>query len=146
MTPYFKNNSEDKNKEETTENKNKQNELEHNEIHLFKVENYKCNHGCNHSFKTKKQMILHHDKIDNFCFNEKKLLIKLIESYQNSVDKILSEQNYNNFKNTDEYQYLQQQLKKAKDCSIDKIQLESLIEEEDLKNKDKDNNENNNSV
>ena len=75
-----------------------------------------------------------------------KLIIKLIESYQNSVDKILSEQNYNNFKNTDEYQYLQQQLKKAKDCSIDKIQLESLIEEEDLKNKDKDNNENNNSV
>ena len=135
MTPYFKNNSEDKNKEETTENKNKQNELEHNEIHLFKVENYKCNHGCNHSFKTKKQMILHHDKIDNFCFNEKKLLIKLIESYQNSLDKILSEQKLNLFKNTDEYTYLQQQLKRAKECSIDKIQLESLIEEEEYKNK-----------
>ena len=135
MTPYFKNNSEDKNKEETTENKNKQNELEHNEIHLFKVENYKCNHGCNHSFKTKKQMILHHDKIDSFCFNEKKLLIKLIESYQNSLDKILSEQKLNLFKNTDEYTYLQQQLKRAKECSIDKIQLESLIEEEEYKNK-----------
>ena len=141
MTLLFKNNTDTK-KESTPYN----NELDHNEMHLFKVENYKCNHGCNHSFKTKKQMILHHDKIDNFCFNEKKLLIKLIESYQNSVDKILSEQNYNNFKNTDEYQYLQQQLKKAKDCSIDKIQLESLIEEEDLKNKDKDNNENNNSI
>ena len=134
MTPYFKNNSEDKNKEETTENKNKQNELEHNEIHLFKVENYKCNHGCNHSFKTKKQMILHHDKIDSFCFNEKKLLIKLIESYQNSLDKILSEQKFNLFKNTDEYTYLQRQLKKAKECSLDKIQLESLIEEEENKN------------
>ena len=118
----------------------KQNESEHNESHLFKVENYKCNHGCNHSFKTKKQMILHHDKIDNFCFNEKKLLIKLIESYQNSVDKILSDQNMNNFKKTDEYQYLQQQLKRAKECSIDKIQLESLIEEDD--NKDKINNNN----
>ena len=118
----------------------KQNESEHNESHLFKVENYKCNHGCNHNFKTKKQMILHHDKIDNFCFNEKKLLIKLIESYQNSVDKILSDQNMNNFKKTDEYQYLQQQLKRAKECSIDKIQLESLIEEDD--NKDKINNNN----
>ena len=145
MTPYFTNTKESK-KEEVLTGNNNENNAEHNELHLFKVENYKCNHGCNHSFKTKKQMILHHDKIDNFCFNEKKLLIKLIESYQNSVDKILSEQNYNNFKNTDEYQYLQQQLKKAKDCSIDKIQLESLIEEEDLKNKDKDNNENNNSV
>ena len=59
MTPLFKNNTDTK--KESTPN----NELEHNEMHLFKVENYKCNHGCNHSFKTKKQMILHHDKIDN---------------------------------------------------------------------------------
>ena len=111
------------------ENMNQKN-IEHNDLHLFKVENYKCNHGCNHSFKTKKQMILHHDKIDNYCFNEKKLLIRLIESYQNSVDKILAQQNSKKFKNTKEYQYLQQQLKRAKECAIDKIQLESLIEEE----------------
>ena len=135
MTPIFKNTI--NNKKESSHNyvQTKHNELEHNEMNLFKVENYKCNHGCNHRFKTKKQMILHHDKIDNFCFNEKKLLIKLIESYQNSVDKILSEQNLNNFKNTDEYQILQQQLKRAKDCSIDKIQLESLIEQDDYKEK-----------
>ena len=136
MTPYFKNISDNKKEEVLTgKNETNNNNVEHNELHLFKVENYKCTHGCNHSFKTKKQMILHHDKIDNFCFNEKKLLIKLIESYQNSVEKILSQQNLNKFKNTDEYQYLQQQLKRAKECSIDKIQLESLIEEEDYKNK-----------
>ena len=122
-----------KNEEESKKDEIKPNEQEHNEMHLFKVENYKCNHGCNHTFKTKKQMILHHDKIDSFCFNEKKLLIKLIESYQNSLDKILSEKNINAFKNTDEYSYLQQQLKRTKECSIDKIQLESLIEEEDNK-------------
>ena len=135
MTPVFKQNSEIKKDSIQEKDLIKPNELENNELHLFKVENYKCNHGCNHRFKTKKQMILHHDKIDNFCFNEKKLLIKLIESYQNSVDKILSEQNLNNFKNTDEYQILQQQLKRAKDCSIDKIQLESLIEQDDYKEK-----------
>ncbi len=139
MIPTFKNISENKKKSTPNNRENKPNELEHNEMHLFKVENYKCNHGCNQWFKTKKQMILHHDKIDNFCFKEKKLLIKLIESYQNSVDKILSEQNSNNFKNTDEYQYLQQQLKRAKECSIDNIQLESLIEEEKYKNKDNNN-------
>ena len=133
MTPFFKDKSDKKNEEETKKDEIKPNELEHNEMHLFKVENYKCNHGCNHTFKTKKQMILHHDKIDNFCFNEKKLLIKLIESYQNSLDKILSEKNINVFKNTDEYSYLQQQLKRTKECSIDKIQLESLIEEDDNK-------------
>ena len=133
MTPVFKDKSDKKNEEESKKDEIKPNELEHNEMHLFKVENYKCNHGCNHTFKTKKQMILHHDKIDNFCFNEKKLLIKLIESYQNSLDKILSEKNINVFKNTDEYSYLQQQLKRTKECSIDKIQLESLIEEEDNK-------------
>ena len=133
MTPVFKDKSDKKNEEESKKDEIKPNELEHNEMHLFKVENYKCNHGCNHTFKTKKQMILHHDKIDNFCFNEKKLLIKLIESYQNSLDKILSEKNINVFKNTDEYSYLQQQLKRTKECSIDKIQLESLIEEDDNK-------------
>ena len=135
MTPVFKNNSEIKKDTINEKDLIKPNELEHNELHLFKVENYKCNHGCNHGFKTKKQMILHHDKIDNFCFNEKKLLIKLIESYQNSVDKILSDKNMNNFIKTEEYQYLQQQLKRAKECSIDKIQLESLIEEDENKNK-----------
>ena len=140
MTPYFKNSSDNKKEDTSLKNEIKSHDLEHNEIHLFKVENYKCNHGCNHSFKTKKQMILHHDKIDNFCFNEKKLLIKLIESYQNSVDKILSEQNLNKFKNTDEYQFLQQQLKRAKECSIDKIQLESLIEEDEKRNKGNSNN------
>ena len=134
MISNFKNISEDKNKEVRAEDSNKSNELERNEVHLFKVENYKCNHGCNHSFKTKKQMILHHDKIDSFCFNEKKLLIKLIESYQNSLDKILSEQKFNLFKNTDEYIYLQRQLKKAKECSLDKIQFESLIGEENKNN------------
>ena len=135
MTPFIKGNSDKKNEEKSKKDEIKPNEVEHNEMHLFKVENYKCNHGCNHTFKTKKQMILHHDKIDNFCFNEKKLLIKLIESYQNSLDKILSEKNINVFKNTDEYSYLQQQLKRTKECSIDKIQLESLIEEEDNKAK-----------
>ena len=130
MTPLFKSSNDYKKGAFPSKKQIKHNELENSEILLFKVENYKCNHGCNHIFKTKKQMILHHDKIDNFCFNEKKLLIKLIESYQNSVDKILSEQKMNNFKNTDEYQFLQQQLKRAKDCSIDKMQLESLIEEE----------------
>ena len=140
MTPVFKNHSEIKNDSVQEKDLIKPNELEHNELHLFKVENYKCNHGCNHGFKTKKQMILHHDKIDNFCFNEKKLLIKLIESYQNSVDKILSEKSMNNFKKTEEYQYLQQQLKRAKECSIDKIQLESLIEEDEKRNKGNSNN------
>ena len=140
MTPVFKNHSEIKNDSVQENDLIKPNELEHNELHLFKVENYKCNHGCNHGFKTKKQMILHHDKIDNFCFNEKKLLIKLIESYQNSVDKILSEKSMNNFKKTEEYQYLQQQLKRAKECSIDKIQLESLIEEDEKRNKGNSNN------
>ena len=140
MTPVFKNIQEQKKDSIPEKNIIKPNELEHNELHLFKVENYKCNHGCNHGFKTKKQMILHHDKIDNFCFNEKKLLIKLIESYQNSVDKILSEKSMNNFKKTEEYQYLQQQLKRAKECSIDKIQLESLIEEDEKRNKGNSNN------
>ena len=58
MTPVFKNIQEQKKDSIPEKNIIKPNELEHNELHLFKVENYKCNHGCNHSFKTKKQMII----------------------------------------------------------------------------------------
>ena len=100
-----------------------------NEFPLFRVENYRCVHGCNHSFKSKKQMILHHDKIDSFCQNEKMLLIKLIESYQNSLEQILH--NDNKFKQTHEYLDLKEQFKRTKDCSMDKCQLESLIEQEE---------------
>ncbi len=119
---------------------------EHKETNLFKVENYKCKHGCNYKFKTKKQMILHHDKIDSLCFNEKKLLINLIESYKNSLDKIISDKKLKNFEKTDEYICLQQQIKKTKKSCIDKMQLECLIEnDDDPKNKDNsDNNDNNN--
>ena len=109
-------------------------EWEKNESPVFKVEHFKCNHGCNQSFKTKRQMILHHDKIDNFCSKEKKLLINLIENYKKSVEKILSEgqnPNLNKYKNTDEYQYLQKQLNRTYKLSVDKIQLQFLFEEEE---------------
>ena len=82
-----------------------------NEFPLFRVENYRCVHGCNHSFKSKKQMLLHHDKIDSFCQNEKMQLIKLVESYQNSLEQIIH--NDNKFKLTQEYLDLKEQFKKA---------------------------------
>ena len=87
MTPCFGL----KNKKNNLIEPSEKNIPEHKETNLFKVENYKCKHGCNYKFKTKKQMILHHDKIDSLCFNEKKLLINLIESYKNSLDKIISD-------------------------------------------------------
>ena len=58
---------------------------EHKETNLFKVENYKWKHGCNYKFKTKKQMILHHDKIDSlyesvYCIATSTLVVPTILS------------------------------------------------------------------
>ena len=32
---------------------------------------FMCNHGCHHIFKSMRQKLLHHDKLDDLCHNEK---------------------------------------------------------------------------
>ena len=42
-----------------------------------------CSHkGCLHSFKTKRQKLMHHDKLEVQCRNEKNLLIKLLAQFK----------------------------------------------------------------
>lgn len=49
-----------------------------------------CTHrGYCHEFKTKKQKIMHHNKLEKECRNEKNFLLRLISSYDGVIKKIL---------------------------------------------------------
>ena len=70
----------------------KKNNEGNNEDKKFKVEKYECKHGCNHIFRTKRQKILHHDKLDNYCHVEKMNLLLLIEVFENSINKLIPDE------------------------------------------------------
>ena len=51
-----------------------------------------CRHpGCSHSFKTKKQKLMHHDKLELQCRNEKNMIIKLLSEFKNSFNSLYLE-------------------------------------------------------
>ena len=51
-------------------------------------EQFKCPHGCSHKFKSLRQKILHHNKLDNHCNKEKINLLKLIEQFHKTIAMI----------------------------------------------------------
>ena len=49
-----------------------------------------CKHkNCGHKSKSIKQLLMHHDKLEEQCFKEKNLLLKLIILYQNATIPLL---------------------------------------------------------
>ena len=59
------------------------------------INNYACLHqNCVHKSKSRKQLLMHHDKLEVDCVKEKNLLLKLIIYYQNaSLSLLTGEQN-----------------------------------------------------
>ena len=54
-----------------------------------------CQHkNCKHKSKSIKQRLMHHDKLEEFCIQEKNLLINLIMIYQESTVCLLNSQFY----------------------------------------------------
>ena len=60
-----------------------------------------CQHiNCNHKSKSIKQKLMHHDKLEEFCLQEKNLLLNLVMFFQKSTFCLLNEtDNTNNEKN-----------------------------------------------
>ena len=53
-----------------------------------------CQHkNCGHKSKSIKQLLMHHDKLEEQCVKEKNLLLKLIMLYQNATIPLLSNNN-----------------------------------------------------
>lgn len=41
-----------------------------------------CHPGCKHCFKTKKQKLMHHDKLEYECRNEKNIIVKMLSEFK----------------------------------------------------------------
>ena len=90
-----------------------------------KASKYKCIHGCNQVFKSKKQKILHHNKLDKECREEKYRLLELIEIFKNTIDYFYP--NKNTLTKTHNYSDLFFQFKKTKKCIIDLDQYNGIV-------------------
>ena len=93
----------------------------------FKIEKYECKHGCNHIFRTKRQKILHHDKLDNICHEEKMNLLLLIEIFEDSINKLIPRELER--RKFIEYTVLLKQIARVKKKAIDKIQMKGFLKE-----------------
>jgi hypothetical protein len=52
---------------------------------------YACRHiDCSHRFKTKKQRIVHHNRVEKQCKTEKHMLIKLIRHYKVALTSLVN--------------------------------------------------------
>ena len=87
---------------------------------------FACQHGCHQLFKSKRQKLLHHDKLDFICHEEKSNLINLIEHFNFAINKLIpTSKEKCNYK---EYLNLVKQYKRTKNLSKDPIQFEILIQ------------------
>lgn len=90
------------------------------------TEEFACQHGCHQLFKSKRQKLLHHDKLDYICHEEKSNLINLIENFNLVINKLLPYENQK--KKYKEYYQLIKQYKRTKKLSKDPLQFETLIQ------------------
>ena len=97
-----------------------------NEGNLPSHQEFTCAHGCNQFFKSNRQKLLHHDKLDFICHEEKSNLINLIENFNLVINKLLPYENQK--KKYKEYYQLIKQYKRTKKLSKDPLQFETLIQ------------------
>ena len=86
-----------------------------------------CNHGgiC-HQFKSKKQKIMHHNKLEKECRLEKNYILRLITNYENTINKIKNEIKDINLEEYDEFQELKKQKEKTENIIQDKELFQSI--------------------
>lgn len=88
---------------------------------------YDCLHGsCVKDFKSKIQLIGHHDRLELDCLNERRLLIKLLKAFNQSV--LLLTKSKDTINKSQEYRLLIKQIIKMKKKIINKEQFLCLIE------------------
>ena len=80
-----------------------------------------CSHGglC-HEFKTKKQKIMHHNKLEKECRSEKNYIIRLINNFQKSIKQLQKDENIISLDEYDEYKTVMKQKNKTEKITTDK--------------------------
>jgi hypothetical protein len=91
-----------------------------------------CSHfGCKHIFKTKKQKLMHHDKLEDECRSDKNYLMNLISSFQNFFNEICSDKDKIKFEQN--YISINEQIKKVEEVVLNKEHYDALL---GIKNKE----------
>jgi uncharacterized Zn-finger protein len=87
-----------------------------------------CSHGglC-HEFKTKKQKIMHHNKLEKECRLEKNYIIRLINNYQKAINILRANENIISLEEYDEYKELLEQKIKTEQMTTDKDLFDSIF-------------------
>ena len=87
-----------------------------------------CSHGglC-HEFKTKKQKIMHHNKLEKECRLEKNYLIRLINNYQKAINILKKEDEGITLEEYDEYKELLEQKNRTEKITTDKDLFDSIF-------------------
>lgn len=87
-----------------------------------------CHPGCKHSFKTKKQKLMHHDKLESQCKNEKNLIIKLLSEYKKCFNSLYSQNNLSLSENGKTvYQNLNKEIDVVKEKVMDFSMFDALF-------------------
>jgi len=89
-------------------------------------EQFKCSHGCSHKFKSLRQKILHHNKLDSHCNKEKINLLKLLEQFQKTI--IMLTPNKKDRLIYKEYRKAIRQYNIVKNKIKDRAQFEAIIQ------------------
>ena len=87
-----------------------------------------CSHsGFCHEFKTKKQKIMHHNKLEKECRSEKNFIIKLIYNYEKAINFLNNQNDDFNLEKYDEYKQVKIQKNKVEKITSDKDFFDSLF-------------------
>ncbi len=84
-----------------------------------------CRHGCNHIFKSIKQKLLHHDKLDKFCRYEKINILILLEQFNLTINKLIP--NKKEKENIKEYILLLKEYNNLKRKIRDNGEFETIV-------------------
>ena len=84
-----------------------------------------CNHGCHHIFKSMKQKLLHHDKLDNLCHIEKINILILLEQFNICINNLIP--NEEEREKYEEYILLLKKYKNSKHKMTDQAQFEAIL-------------------
>ena len=102
-----------------------------------KIKDRICKHkGCNHLSKTSKQNLIHHEKLEPECKNEKNNLFNLLNNYISSVKELLElkdeyKEDLEKLKEKGEYKEeivnVEKQAEKLFEIAVDKDQYKGII-------------------
>ena len=78
---------------------------------------YYCKDKCNILFKSLQKKIAHHNRLDEFCTDEKTKLYMLLNEFKSACDILIKSENIKDYKGI---KHLNDQYKKAKSSAVDK--------------------------